>query len=155
MRKTAVLLAAAVLAAFPLAAVPITARQTATVTRASTPTGCPATVTAEADVKLVLKVVDDRSLAMRIRWSDAPSASVAVPPADVVLLGRSSTSATFHVRQTHAFSASTSGWFSLNVHSAYESGETEHKAFTVTCGPTITVVPGAFPRQSPVPFPAR
>lgn len=151
MRKSAALLAAAVLAAPPLAAAPIGSRQTATVTRASNPTGCPAVVAAESDFTVGFKVESDRSLVVRFIWSDGTRT-----PVPVAVVGRSpNKTVTYRARQSRLFSASTSGSFFVEIRSTLESGDTNPKPFTVACALPVTVVPGVLPQLSPIPPPAR
>ena len=151
MRNATVLLAAAVLAGPPLLAAPIGAHQTATVTRASNPTGCPAVVAAQSDFTVDFKVEGDRALVVRFIWSDGTNT-----PVPVTIVGRSpNKSVTYRARQSRLFSSSASGTFFVEIRSTLLSGGTDRQPFTVVCAPAITVAPGALPQQSPVPLPAR
>lgn len=145
--KTAGALLALSLAAAPAAlAVPINGTQTVTVTPAG---NCPATVAAEALLKLHLKTADDRSLAATFRWSDGTSAAATGP--DLVLVTRSTSSAIFRARQSRTLSAPGPGWFTVHVRSARENGETPRKTFAISCALAVKLPPGALPGPTLVP----
>ena len=123
-------------------------RQTATVTRASNATGCPAVVAAESDVVLDYKA-EFESPRMAFVWSDGTRTGV-----PIAVMGRSTPpkTVTYRARQSRLFTASTTGWFQVAIKLSNSPVETTtaRQSFTVTCALPITVVPGALPQLTPI-----
>ncbi len=168
MKNAALVLAAALAAASPTLAQPSRggpttgegptsplgiseATLTATLTRASNATGCPAVIAAEAVFSVDYKVEGDHSLVVRFLWSDGTNS-----PVPVAVVGHvPGKTVAFRVRQSRLFSSSTAGSFQVSIQSARGRGATASKSFTVTCALPVTVVPGALPKLTPVSLPAR